>query len=143
MPEEILEASRKHSGRSILWQAESELCGSILEDGELTATMESALPEMLWFFVTSSWDVFSNIGTLEEWWKLGNLRVDSVSTVMRRFEQDRVLGLQTLLHYPANELVEEYGDPDSRKIYSAPSDLLSLYHARRCERIWKGNGHSV
>ncbi len=98
------------------------------------------MSETLCFFATSNWDVFSNVGTLEEWWKLGNLRVDSVDTIMRRFEQDEVPGLQTLLHCPPSRLAEEHGDPDGRKIYSTAGDLLSLYRERHCERTWQGAG---
>jgi len=140
LPEEILEASRRHFGRKTLWRTEGKLCQSFLEDDGSTSVGESAIPEALWFFVTTGWDVFSNVGTLEEWWSLGNLRVDSVDTIMQRFQHDEVLGLQTLLHYPPSRLAEEYGDPGGRKIYTSRNDLLSLYLANHCERTWQRKG---
>ena len=140
LPEAILESSRRHFKREALWQPESELYKSILESGLTRPTDEKVLdePSQFWFFVTNNWDVFSNVGTLEPWWKLGNLKIDSVETIMRRFERDEILGLQVLLHYPQSKLAEEYGDPQGTKIYSGKSDLLDLYHAEHCERIWRG-----
>ncbi|MBI2849436.1 MAG: hypothetical protein HYX80_00150 [Chloroflexi bacterium] len=138
-PEEILDASRKHLKTDVLWQTESELYKSIMESEKPRPADESVLaePSQFWFFVTNNWDVFSNVGTLEPWWKLGNLKVDSVETIMRRFERDEILGLQILLHYPQSKLAEEYGDPQGSKIYSGRVDLIDLYHARHCERIWR------
>ncbi len=138
LPEAILEPSRKHFGKKILWQPESELYRSILKNEEVPAKGEKVLPEVLWFFVTNNWDVFSNVGTLEGWWRLGNLKADSVEIIMRRFEQDGILGLEVLLHQPPNKLAKEYGDPHGMKIYSTQGDLLSLYHAEHCERTWRG-----
>ena len=136
LPEEILEASRKHFKKETLWQPESELRVSILNNGEEPPSGEEILPERLWFFVTNNWDVFSNVGTLEEWWRLGNMKEDSVETIIRRFEHDEVLGLEVLFQYSPKKLAEEYGDPQGRKIYSVKGDLLSLYRGEHCERVW-------
>lgn len=138
LPVEIMEASRKHFGREILWQPEGELCEAILKEGNEPLDAETVLPEVLWIFVTSTWNVFSNIGTLEEWWKLGNLKEDSVESIIRRFEGDEVVGLQTLLHYTPRKLAEEYGDLNGRQVYSDEDNLLSLYRARHCERTRDG-----
>jgi hypothetical protein len=139
LPEDILETSRKHFGRDILWQTESELYASILEDKRVIPDDESVLdePSMFWFFITNNWDVFSNIGTLEPWWRLGNLKVDSVETIMRRFEQNEIPGLNILYNYPQDRLVKDYGDPNGQRIYSGKEDLLSLYQAKHCEKVWK------
>ncbi len=139
LPEAILEPSRKHLGRDTLWQTESELYASILKDDRIRPRDERVLaePSPFWFFVTNNWDVFSNVGTLEPWWRLGNLKVDSVETIVRRFEQDDILGLEILLNYPRNKLAGEYGDPRGLKIYSGKDDLLSLYLAKHCEEQWK------
>ncbi len=62
------------------------------------------------------------------------MKVDSIKTIMRRFEHDYVSGLQVLFHYPPDELAREYGDPRSTRVYSTKSDLLSLYLAKRWMR---------
>jgi len=127
LPEGILESSRRHFHRDI-WQSESELYASILEDGGVPPKDERVLaePSSFWFFVANNWDVFSNVGTLEPWWRLGNLKADSVETIMRRFEQDDIIGLDTLFNYPRNRLAEAYGNPHGLKIYSSRDDLLSF-----------------
>ncbi len=141
LPEDLLGSSRKHLGKDILWQTESELYSSILKDEGIYPKDEGVLdePQMFWFFVDNNWDVFSNVGTLEPWWRLGNLKTDSVASIMRRFEQDEVPGLEVLLNHSRRGLAEEYGNPHGTKVYSGKKDLLSLYHARHCEKIWKGS----
>lgn len=134
---EMLKTSRKHFGKETLWQPESELYVSILKNGEEPPSGEEILPEVLWFFVTNNWDVFTNLGTLEEWWRLGNMKEDSVETIICRFEHDEVLGLKVLLLHPPKKLAEEYGNPRGGKIYSGKDDLLSLYRGEHCEKIWR------
>ena len=138
LPKAILEPSIKHLGWDRLWRTESELYASILKDDRIDHRDERVLsePHQFWFFVTNNWDVYSNVGTLEPWWRLGNLKKDSVETIMRRFENDGILGLDVLLDYPRDSLAREYGDPDGMKIYSGKNDLISLYHAKHCEEVW-------
>jgi MoaA/NifB/PqqE/SkfB family radical SAM enzyme len=137
LPEEILEESRRRFRKETLWQTEGELYKIIMENEETPPADESILdePSNFWFFVTNSWDVFSNVGTLEPWWKLGNMKKDSVETIIRRFERDEILGLNIRLHYPQKNLAEKYGNPKGRKIYSSRTDLLDLYLAQYCENI--------
>lgn len=135
LPEAILQASREHFGRHVLWQTEATLCSEIIDDNAPEKRADP-LPEALWFLIRSNWDVFANIGTLEPWWCLGNMKEDSVESMIRRFEGDDVLGLQVLFHKSSTELVEHYGDPTCRKIYSDKGDLLSLYRGKHCEREW-------
>jgi len=138
LPQELLESSEKHLDKSFLWKPESELYTSILEKEMTPPEDESVLdePSVFWFFVTNNWDVFSNVGTLEPWWKLGNLKIDQVETIMQRFEHNKILGLDILYNYPHDKLASEYGDARGKKIYSGDKDLLFLYHARYCEAIW-------
>jgi hypothetical protein len=139
LSEAILEPSRKHFRRDILWESESELHEAILKDEETRPRDESVLdePSSFWFLVTNDWDVFSNVGTLEPWWRLGNLKTDSVETIMRRFEKDEILGLNALMNYPRDRLAREYGNLNGLKIYSGKGDLLNLYLAKYCEEAWE------
>jgi len=141
IPAEILEASRKHLGMKTLWHTEEELYRSIMASEEKPPEDEGLLdePSCFWFFVTNDWDVFSNVGTLEPWWKLGNMKEEPVASIVRRFERDEIPGLDVLLHYPQSKLAEKYGDPHGRKIYTGRGDLLDLYRARHCENMWLNN----
>jgi len=134
LPEDILAASRQHYGREILWRPECEWYADLSSD-DTPPSVGDVMPEMLWLLVTGRWDVYSNLGTLESWWRLGNLKQDSVETVLSRFERDRASGLDALAHCRPADLAREYGDPGSARIYSSRSDLLELYRARHCERI--------
>jgi MoaA/NifB/PqqE/SkfB family radical SAM enzyme len=138
LPEEILAPSRKHWRKDILWRTERELREIILQDDQKPPDDEKVLsePSQFWFFVTNNWDVYSNVGTLEPWWRLGNLKTDSVQTIIQRFERDEIPGLQVLLHFPGSELVKLYGNPTGNKIYSGKVDILSLYQAQYCEKNW-------
>lgn len=133
LPDAILTPSREHLGRQTLWETESALHAAILE-GAATRD-QGSLSEVIWFFVCNNWDVFANLGTLEPWWSLGNLKNDTVETILSRFENDESLGLQSLCK-PSIELAETYGNPKGRKVYSGTGELLSLYRGRHCEREW-------
>jgi MoaA/NifB/PqqE/SkfB family radical SAM enzyme len=139
LPSELIESSKRHFNKDFLWKPEGGLYASIMEGQGITARDEMALdePDIFWFFITNEWSVYSNVGTLEPWWRLGNLKTDKVETIMRRFEQDEILGLETLCHYPIPKLAQQFGDPEGTKIYSGISDLLSLYRARHCEEMWQ------
>jgi hypothetical protein len=139
VPEELLEATRKHLGKPNLWHTEVELFKSITDSEQMPPEDEGLLsePSRFWLFVTSSWDVFSNAGTLEPWWKLGNLKEESVAAIIRRFERDEACGLDVLLHYPQSQLAETYGNPQGRKIYNGREDLLDLYRTRHCENTFQ------
>lgn len=134
LPETILESTRRFFGRQILWKTEETLHAEILAGEEESIVM----PEVLWFFVCGNWDVFANVGTLEDWWCLGNLCRDGIDSIFRRFERDDTVGLKTLLHRSPRELAEQYGNSRGRKVYSGRDDLLSLYRGESCEREWKG-----
>ena len=135
LPEAILAPTRKHFGRDVLWHTEATLYAEILNcDGGKNS--DDLLPEVIWFFVCGNWDVFANVGTLEPWWCLGNLKQDSVETIIRRFENDDVPGLIVLFHESPIRLAESYGDPRGQKVYSSKEDLLSLYQGNHCEKKW-------
>ncbi len=130
LPAEVIESSRKHLGWDTLWYTEADLIRQI--PGQRAWAPEP--PPMLWFLVLNNWDVYPNVGTLEPWWKLGNLKQDAVEVILCRFEHDEAAGLQGLFHYPAGRLAQEYGDTAGQKVYSDQGDLLSLYLARHCQR---------
>ena len=135
LPAEILESSRKHCAkRDRLWYPECELVSQV-HGQEETFPYAYGPPERLWMVVKSNWDVFSNFATLEDWWRLGNLRRDSVASILERFENDEPLGFRTIYTHSPQELAERYGDPAGTKIYSNRDDLLGLYVGRHCGEV--------
>ena len=134
LPEVILESTREYFSRDVLWQSEETLFSEIVNNGYMKVT--STLPEVLWFFVRSNWDVFANIGTLEDWWCLGNLKRDSVEAIIHRFENNGTPGLRSLFSESPAVLTRQYGNPNGHKVYLNKLDLLSLYRGRHCEKEW-------
>jgi hypothetical protein len=136
LPAAILAPTRRHLKRDVLWQPEETLYSQILKGDDDTEMTEAGLPDVLWFFVGSNWDVFPDVGTLEPWYNLGNLQRSSFESIIRRFEEDSVLGLHVQFHASPVTLAERYGDPKGQKVYSSKEDLLSLYRGRHCEKVW-------
>ena len=136
IPEEIIESSRKHFGRERLWQPEAELVSQILNDEDVFPYAYS-YPQVLWFLIKSNWDVFPNMGTMEEWWKLGNLKQDSVSSILVNFEKNSTVGLKAIFEVSPKELAKQYGDGHGSKVYSSKQDLLSLFVGNYCEEVWR------
>ena len=135
LPEAILTHSRVHLRRDVLWQTEATLYAKILNCSK-AKNNKVFLPELVWFFIRGNLDVFANVGTLEPWWCLGNLKQDSVETIIRRFEDNDVPGLYVMFHESPIRLAESYGDPKGQKVYSSKEDLLSLYQGLYCEKEW-------
>ena len=137
IPLELIEASQEHLKREKLWYTERELVSEILKAED---RFPSAYPyDKLWFLIESNWDVFSNLGPLEPWWRLGNLKRDRVGTIVESFENDQPLGLRTIQTVPAKTLARRFGDPEGLLIYSSADDLLSLFVAEHCEANYKGD----
>lgn len=132
LPADLVEASRAYLGRDPLWQTEADLLEQI-RTTEPHYPHTYAYPERLCFYVTRDWDVYSNMGTLDPWWRLGNLLSDGVDGIVRCFERDGCPGLQVVYHLSPRDLARRYGDPSGTRVYSNADDLLALYLARHCE----------
>jgi hypothetical protein len=141
IPGEIIESSRKHLKRKQLkaeqlWHTEGELVSQILSEEEKFPYAYS-YPEILCFYIKNNWEVFSNMGTLEPWWKLGNLKADAVELIFDKFENHRPLGLKTIFTISPKELAKRFGNAKSRLIYTNRDDLEALFVAKYCEQIYQ------
>ncbi|MHC4706269.1 MAG: hypothetical protein ACYS8I_04165 [Planctomycetota bacterium] len=136
IPRELIDASKKHFKKERLWRTEGELISRILAKDE-KFPYAYQYPEVLWFLINYNWDVFSNVGTLEPWWRLGNLRKDTMHAIFDNFEKNRVLGLETVHSVPAKKLAKHFGKPNSSLIYDSKSDLERLFVAKYCEDTYR------
>ena len=89
---------------------------------------------MPWFIVTGILDVFYNGFCYYLWFRLGNLGVESLEHVLRRYERNDTPGLRMVFGMPPQELVGRYRDTDSAKAFHGANDLLALYVARHLTR---------
>ena len=112
--------------------AENDLLPQLLNDSQPYAWQS----EYLAFMVTSKLDVFSNIAELKSWWRLGNLKTDGISEIMRRFENDETEGMYAHFHIPISTLADAYGQRDSRKIYKI-DDLKSRLVRQWAQNQWE------
>ena len=139
IPGEIIDSSKKHFNTEELWNTEGQLISEIL-GGKDDFPYAYSYPKTLGFYINNNWDVFSNMGTLEPWWKLGNLKTDSVQSIFDNFEGNSVLGLKTIFTVSPRELAKRFVNPKSRLVYTNKDDLLCLFLARHCEQVYQSGG---
>ena len=134
LPSGIVEPSRRHFGKEVLWQTDRDVVAQI-RDREESFPYAYHVPERLWLTFKGNLDVFSNVATPEAPWKLGNMATDTPGDILRRFEMNEPAGLKTIYSRSPRKLVEQFGDPAGDRIYSSPDDLLALYVARYCDLV--------
>lgn len=116
IPAELVQATKKHFDRDKVWTTEGETYAEVMNgpDGALYSPGSDA--SKLWFLVTCEWNVFTNLGSAKPWWRLGNLRDDSVAALFHRFENDLAPGLDAGSSVPLKTLAERYANPQSRLV---------------------------
>lgn len=130
VPSELRECSERYLGCPI-GEAESALVSRMLQE-EPAFPSAYSYPEEPGFFVTSNFDVFSNIGELAPWWKLGDLKRDSLDSIIDRFEEDKAPGLHAIYNIPASELAQRFGRRNGKRIYS-PAELKIRWVRMWCQ----------
>ena len=131
IPAEIVEASKAHLNKENLWTTEAEQYD--LRMSKEFGPMDGMTGKR-WFFVQPNYDVYSNIGTLEPWWRLGNLRTDPIGLIFDNFENDRPLGYRINRDVPQKKLALRFGNPDSQAVVNG---VEGKWLAEWCEDAWK------
>jgi len=132
LPSDLLVASQRYLGRDTLWRSERELLQRVLHS-EPEFPYAYHRPSVTGFYLLPSGDVYSNWGTLEPWWRMGNLDRDGLDTIMNRYRYAEAPAMQTIHRVPAGRLALRYGDMTSQRLYGSEDGLLCLYLARYCE----------
>ncbi|MBM3498696.1 MAG: hypothetical protein FJX74_08475 [Armatimonadetes bacterium] len=104
-------------------ETEGALVRRVLRDGLGITPYE---PPLLWLNVTPDLDVYPGHAETTEWWRLGNLRNDSVRQVVQAYERDSVPGLHATYHLPLPALAQRFGRRYGRRMYQ-PVDLRSRW----------------
>ncbi|MDO8683857.1 MAG: hypothetical protein Q7N50_10295, partial [Armatimonadota bacterium] len=113
-----------------LWKTVGERVIEIL-NGEEHFPHTVSYPKELFFIIQSNWDVFTNMGTGEPWWILGNMRRDSLQDIVDNFERTKSIGLRVIYNVSLKDLAKQYGDPSSRLINGG---VENLWLADYCEQ---------
>ena len=136
IPAYLSQKTRQHhrvsSLEECLGKTEGEWIGKLYQEDQPYAVY----PETLGFMVTPQLDVFSNIGEPMPWWRLGNLKTDSVETIIHRYENDQVPGLFAHFHIPISELARNFGRQGSHYLYTR-DDLILRWLRLWGENTWK------
>ncbi len=123
IPEYMKKKTLEHFGTGsldeVVGRPEKDLLPELLREDEPFGKE----PPLLAFMVTPILDVYSNIGELKKWWRLGNLGAEPLDAVMERFLNDDVLGLRVNFRIPVSELARRYGRKDSEFLYTG-EDLI-------------------
>lgn len=135
LPPSLMQASRTYLGREQMWQTEAQWLEELQtrgSKGELTRPFAYGMPPRLVFYILPDWSVYTNIGTLEPWWNLGNLRAEGVATILLRLERAQPLGYDTIYRVDPLALARQQGERQGQRIYDSLNDLLGLYVGRHC-----------
>jgi hypothetical protein len=136
LPAELIESTKKHLKQEILWDTEARYIESVKSNANNVRVNFSPI-EHLWFLVTANWDVYTNMGSLEPWWRLGNLKNDTLDQIFRKFLNNETLAYKMITTLSTKQLADKYGDPKSKKIYGDKNDMLFLYLERYCAETIK------
>jgi hypothetical protein len=143
IPRELDEYMIHHYGKPVHYHTEKYWMDIITKEEE--NPIGFTCPDKLWFYVTTDWNVFSNIdsGTLEPWRRLGNLKTDKLADIFCTFRENGNIAFDTLDRMSAREIASSLGKQGSNKIYMSKSDLIELYVEEYCERRYQGTYLSV
>jgi hypothetical protein len=130
VPAELVESTRRHFKTEKIWTTEAETVGRILGGCEPERTVFDYPQPMLWFCVSSEWDVYPNMGCGAPWWRLGNLKKEPVAAVFDRFENDCIEPLRLNTADTLRYLAKRYGDPKSTRVVN---DIERHWMERYCE----------
>lgn len=134
IPQELMACSRAYLRREALWRTEADLLIEIAGREDRFPHTYSLSPAPA-FYILGNGDVFSNVGTWEPWWRLGNLEHDTPADLIACFGANACPGLRAIHTFPARELACRYGDASSQRVYSSADDLTALYLARYLESL--------
>jgi hypothetical protein len=134
IPQELIASTARHMRLTDSYHTEAEWIARIREADEGPVGIHP--PPVLWLQVDSRWDVYSNVWSLEPWWRLGNMAVDAPEAIVGRYLSDAPAGCQALLRESVRSLAANYGDPAGDRIFMSKDDLVGLY----LERHLRQNG---
>ncbi len=135
IPAELVRATEQYLRVPFRPRTEAQVVADFLAADDAPIGLD--YPHKLWLWVTPDWGVYPSIGTLEPWWRLGNLKMDGLSEILSRFREDRALGLRAAVDLRLHEAARLFGDDHGDRLYLSASDLRQLWLERSCEQRYK------
>ena len=134
IPRELITATEEYTRKPFQPRTEDDIITEILSAADAPIRLD--YPEELWFFITPDWSVYPNVGSLEPWWRLGNLKTDGMEHLLAAFVGSNAPGLRAGTDLTLHEAVSAYGRIGSDRLYSR-SDLCQLWLEKYCRDRWK------
>lgn len=140
IPSYLAEKTKRHFGATTLEECIGEAEATLIPRLLSVNSPPDLVRDLRVFMVTPNLDVYPNFGELMPWWRLGNLKSDSVGEIMKRFEDDQVPGLYANFHVTVSELAVRYGRRDSQHLYDSDNLISRWLRMRGEEEYRKGRG---
>ncbi len=113
IPDELFISSEKHFGKPIHLKSEEHFAEKILSDDNGLVYPQS---HWLWFFADQHWDVYPNLMGINTFWKLGNLRIDTWSSILDAYVNNETPALKTYFAITKHDLVRSWLNRVAKKL---------------------------
>lgn len=132
IPEELIPYHLDYKGL----HNECELCEKLAGDGSHIVLPDE---EDTVLYVSNEYDLFFNYENMTPEWRIGNLKTDGIGELMRRIDEEDTFALREVRKVTLGELIERYGDPNSRRAFSEDDYKTYLLNAHLKERFTELN----
>lgn len=134
IPHELIASTQKYTKKLFRPKPESEWIDEMLSEEDIAIGLD--YPNDLWFYITPDWDVYSNVGSMEPWWRLGNLLTSSWEGILSSFLRDRPVALRASTQLTRHEATRKLGEPDLKHLYLSKSDLYQLWLEKHSRNLF-------
>ncbi|MCL2522578.1 MAG: hypothetical protein FWE36_06945 [Erysipelotrichales bacterium] len=133
IPEKLLKYTFKHfntiNKKEIWGSPEKEVSEKLaLDDSTLNIVNDTPV-----FYVDNKFNVYPNFETPSEIWLLGNLKTMKMEEILKNYLQNTSLGQKTLAEVSTAELVREFGNYESNRLFGE-CDYKNLLLHKYCRR---------
>lgn len=132
IPDYLLQKTFAHfhttSIEEIFGQPERYWCQQWINDD---STIDFTTQEPV-FYVDCWFNVYPNITNTSKYFLLGNMKTESMDTILKRYRDNQSIGQKVAKSIPTKELVKQVGDPQSARLFDPESYRIYLIN-RYCQ----------
>ncbi len=126
IPEATIEYTKKHFNveniMDVFGRTERELYDELLKDNSID-TFVSDKPV---FYIDKDFNVYPNISAPENFWLLGNLKLDGAEIVLKNYKSSDSVAQRVRKTVPLCDIVRKTGDHESLKLFTKPDYKIYL-----------------
>lgn len=111
--------------QDVFGKTEQILCDSL----KLRKEKHVAESENPVFYIDADFNVFPNETSPYAWWKLGNIRTDSVESILQTYQQGSYKAKQVMKNVSVEELIEKCGNRKSRRLFTEGDYYMYLVNS--------------